>query len=236
MEYLLIKRQPGTLFDATVVSITVTEGGITSRCNGLPYTIIEVVQVLAWIGSALRESTSPERIGYAVTCLQIQQVTDDEKDYTVQVQLCFREEDIEEAEYQALGNSCWQKVLRNPVIAKGFPIPSRSPTLTGVETSLKVMASLVDASRLAIFDRMVILKGFNAAITLTDHVESFYMWHAIVHDDGRRVAYSDLRSRHEGTLIAPQELPGALQSRNILAWTPKVANNIGKGFPLIESG
>jgi hypothetical protein len=218
-----------SLFDSTKVSFQSIEGTVHVECAGLYYSIVEVVEVLAWVGVALREASDPSGVRYSIAHIDVDRNTSSQNS-GVRFQLSFDEAPLEPED--SIGNGfCWQSLLRNPVIAKGFPVPARTNAMpSGLEIPVEAMGLLVGAPRLTIFDNRAVLKGFNAAIVATKHHQSFTCWHFIFNDVGERLSYSDSRIMKCVPLNLSNAAPEILASRHILGWIPTVSYNIGMLF------
>lgn len=140
----------------------------------------------------------------------------------------FYQVPLSENESLPAQGSCWQAVIGNPVIARGFPVPRRATPTDGIEVSVDIMGALIDADYMSVFDGIVLLKGFNAAIALVNQSESFLIWHSVVNGSGDRLSYCDLRVLESPAVIAPSEVSSIKKCRHILGWIPKVSYNIGK--------
>jgi hypothetical protein len=91
-----------------------------------------------------------------------------------------------------------------------------------------VMGVLIGASRLVAFDGSVLLKGFNAAISLTSLAyEPFAIWHLILNQDGSRIPYTDSRLRELSPQFNASDVSKIETSRHVLGWIPKASYNFG---------
>jgi len=225
---------PGTpvtrsLFDGLQLTLQLEGGGVRTECVGLFDSIVEVAEVLAWAGAALRESSTPGKIMHSVAGLRVDEKAA-QQDLSVQLLLNFTEEELPTADVLGAGiGGCWlHGFLNNPVIAKGFPIPLRPDEAPGLEIPLQAMALLVDAPQLTVFNNRALLKGFNAAVVPTVYADHFIRWHFIVNEDGSRLRYGD-EQISESPHVAPSEVTVRIQkARHILGWATKAAYNIGK--------
>lgn len=179
-----------TLFDSTQMSFwVVDENGTWVECSGLFYSLVEIIEVLAWIGAALREATDPSQVMQCLPCLM------PNEDYivrdlpSVHLRLGFSVQPLLDYDslHEHLG-TCWLPLLRNPVITTGFPIPHRIQG-PGLEISLKAMALQVNAPSLTFFNEKAVFKGFNAAIVATRYHDHVFQRHLILRES--RLPYSD---------------------------------------------
>ncbi|GAB1313732.1 hypothetical protein MFIFM68171_03942 [Madurella fahalii] len=247
-----------SLFDGTDIAIQILERGLIKvDCNGLFDSLTETIEILAWLGSALRESSHPESINNSLPRLELTRRTYPEKQPPC-FKLYFVEEDVIEEfltkeffqhkvddkepprgwnkNILPQGN-CWQNLLRNPAVSKGFPVPIRPTGIEGLEISLDAMILLVNAPGLTIFNHRAVLKGYNAALILSDGSQDSVMrWHFICNEDESRLVHSDPRILSSFPMDGPDALERIRAARHILGWTPSVLYNIGSPFANYDIG
>jgi len=216
--------------DKTTLRISCIGGALQVECFGLPYTIIEVAQCLAWIGASMRASLDPNSTQYCDSRPSLDCTSSGSSEQHPTLTIDFYQVPLNDSEMLPAHGSCWQALVGNPVIARGFPIPQRATPTDGIEVSVDVMGALVDADYISIFDGIVLLKGFNAAVTLVDQSELFLIWHSIVNESGDRLSYCDPEVLKSPAVISPSEVSSIKKCRHILGWIPKVSYNVGK-FP-----
>ncbi|KAK1974614.1 hypothetical protein LZ30DRAFT_827350 [Colletotrichum cereale] len=158
-----------SLYDGTVISYRLTGTSPTISCVGMMDSIIDVAEVLAWLGSALREAGPKDKMTYItpqISCASTigESTADPEPLHTTHLVLRFEEEDTEYREMEVANGLCWLGLFENPVIAKGFPVLRCGHEFDGLTIPLSVMAYLADASKLTLFNSQVLLKGFNVAL------------------------------------------------------------------------
>ena len=142
------------LFDGLTLALQLADATVQVHCDGLLDSILEVVEILAWLGAALREASSGNRVTYSVADVRINEKAA-EVDHT-QLSLTFTEEEIPSAAMLATTDGgCWlHGMFKNPVIVKGFPIPTRQDWgIAGIEVPLAIMAPLVHTAQLTLFSR-----------------------------------------------------------------------------------
>ncbi|GJC82939.1 hypothetical protein ColLi_05777 [Colletotrichum liriopes] len=204
----------------------------TISCVGLVDSIIDIAEVLAWLGSALREARSKEKITYItphISCASRtgKSTAKPDPSHKTRFVLTFEEEDTENWETKAVNGLCWRDLLGNPVVAKGFPVLRRSHDFDGLEIPLSVMAYLVDTSRLTLFNNQILLKGFNAALVPSSRSGDIMAWHFVINKDGERLPYYDDRisdCRMQDESVSMWNIHG---SRHIVGWTSEASCNIG---------
>lgn len=188
---------------------------------GSTYSVIEVGELLAWLGSALQLSPYPDQIAYC-------------RPRVSQFQTIRRSHGKEEPQYAAEGSAeieftidkkgqspsisgeCWHGLFRNCVVVEGYPI-SRRPeegAINGLEIPLGMMASLAQAKYVNNFLGVPILKGFSAMLVPTDVNDEIVSWHLVHNKNGDRISYLD-----SGVTPARGLMAGRLsQTRHILGW------------------
>ncbi|KAK0622345.1 hypothetical protein B0T14DRAFT_601131 [Immersiella caudata] len=213
-----------TVMEALVEVAGLDTGWVCAECTGLFDSIVEVAEVLAWTGSALRESSTARKVMHSVAGLRVDEKTA-RQDSSMQFLLTFTEEELPTAD---VPGDCWlHGFLNNPVIAKGFPISKRPEDAPGLEIPLQAMALLVDALQLTVFNSRALLKGFNTAVVPTDYAGRFIKWHFILNDDGKRLPYSDKRISESPQIGILEAMTRIQHGRHILGWATHAAYNIG---------
>lgn len=224
------------LSDGTEIRIGSNGHALNIKCTGFPGTIMEVFEVLAWAGAALRQASIPSGVEYAVPDLEyLEDVSDADEIHSFR--LTYHAESFPQVE-STTDWRCWHHIFMNPVIAKGFPVLYRlrqewiGEIVSGLELSLEGMAALIGAPKLTIFQQKAIFKGFNAAISPIADDGDYIKWHFYINIDGSRMAYSDPRLHPNDEEYPVQLTWDELKTRrHLLGWTPKVSHNIGRHLP-----
>jgi hypothetical protein len=140
-------------------------------------------------------------------------------------------EDLESSKHcsQIPNGSCWQKLFRNPVIVKGYPLLARNHNEKGLEISLDVMASLGNATRAAVFNGTLLVKGFSTIFVPTAYAETSVTWHFLFNEDQTRMPYSEA-SRQCPNRISAEVINTTFveKARHFLGWASEVAVYTGK--------
>lgn len=79
------------------------------------------------------------------------------------------------------------------MVVEGYLIPCRSRAGSGLEVSIDVMASLVNANHLVDFCRRTFLKGFSSMLAVTEVIGSTVFWHLFYNGDRAYISYEDAR-------------------------------------------
>ena len=209
--------------------------------------VVEVAEQLAWLGAAL--ATSPFERGIAICTPRISwtsslnssgtnegghgsgnQVENPITEARFDLSFHFDQLDATDSNGQ-----CWQKLFLNPVLVRGYPINRRPIGVKGLELSLDVMATLLQASRVTRFGATPFIKGFSALAVLTQKAKDVILWHLVVNEDiNERISYNDSRIPRSQNIEQVEDV--ALQnSRHILGWCSHVKSLTGKIFLLIRS-
>ncbi|KAB5554733.1 hypothetical protein GE09DRAFT_1059012 [Coniochaeta sp. 2T2.1] len=112
-------------------------------------------------------------------------------------------------------------MFRNPVIVKGYPIPRRAKSQTGLEMSLDSVATMTNAKRLVEFCGKTIIKGFSTMLVASAVVEDIVFWHHFFNPDGRFISYSDKAMSQSGTHCSVS-FDVVEKSRHIVGWCEEV--------------
>lgn len=129
---------------------------------------------------------------------------------------------------EKLTGACWYHLFRNPIIAKGYPIPARESGERGLEISISIMAVLGNASWAIRFDRTLFLKGFSSLFAPMKRIGSSILWHFMTHADGKRMSYNEGLSLGPITDIFDPSLLEA--GRHFVGWTPSANIFTGKSI------
>lgn len=84
----------------------------------------------------------------------------------------------------SLDGQCWFNMVKNPVIASGYPIPKPKredvSTQQGLEVSLGLMAALSRADWVTNFGSKLLLKGSISALVPIAEVGVSIVWHFLI--------------------------------------------------------
>lgn len=128
-------------------------------------------------------------------------------------------------------------MFRNPVVATGFPIRSRNPSITencGMEMSLGLVALLTNCRQVVPFAGTTFLKGFAAMLAAVKIVGDTVLWHLCYNPQGGYISYEDPRVDRSGVGVDAPQIPLQVirHKRHIIGWTDRVENLAGKlSFP-----
>jgi hypothetical protein len=198
--------------------------------------IADVGEQLAWMGSSLR--FFPAHPGPVLCIAEAQQVHARKAHSTTNApafvelffRIQFRAEIPEDQQHSSPTNGkCWHDLFLNPVIAMGFPIPSRDEVHTGLEIPLYTMATLAQAKRVTMFDGKLYTKGFSTVLFPTKRHGDTILWHLLYNNKGERLTYNDFRIDQLRDSTVDGITMNELQcSRHILGWTSSAEIVVGK--------
>jgi hypothetical protein len=213
------------MFDGTIIRLVLNDHSVTINATGTEYSLVELGEQLAWLGSALQSSPSEEKMAYSTANIKTLNSSP-----TPHFCLDFLTEGPKVDEFgQFINGNCWQPLFKNPVIVKGYPILARDHGERGLEIPLNMMASLGDASRTTVFDRSLVIKGFCTLFVPTKRIKNSVLWHFLFNQDGSRISYSDARTRCPG-LVSIETLDASClgSARHFLGWASSVVMRAGK--------
>ncbi|KAJ5650608.1 uncharacterized protein N7484_004331 [Penicillium longicatenatum] len=191
-----------------------TKTSIIVLVNALPSWIIEIGEVLSWMGSALKTSPHSDRLVFCkpsvINARRGPSVGLILSDFTCTIQFTTH---MAPGDSQ-LNGQCWHGLFKNPVVAEGFPIARRPSLKIGLEIPLAMMAILAGTSHAHTFGKSVFLKGFSTMLVPTESDGNFVLWHLISSKDGSRISYNDGVELGNGKT----QLLDLKSSRHILGW------------------
>lgn len=192
--------------------------------GGVARTIAEVGEQFAWLGSALRASTRRHGLQYSIPLLRQQIVAPLQTQSYV---LEFSTVDAESA--QVSDGQCWHDLFVNPVIVKGFPIPSRHDPNTGVEMPLDMMASLIGSGKIDRFHGKAMIKGFSAILIPMKRSSDVLIWHLVANKEGGHISYTN--DAILGAIDVKDEDLTSL--RHVVGWCSRALFFAGKDCPTL---
>jgi hypothetical protein len=179
--------------------------------------ISSAAEILIWLSTSCRASTETNQ---TQACrMRLGKGVESWADLTFATEL----EIVENIEIDhSLNATCWHGMFRNPVIAHNYPTPHRMPQEVGLELSLDLMLSLARTFWAAIYDGVLLLKGFNTLLTPTLKIGDSVIWHLTVDRSGDRLSYnagvgsSCLHSIGEAIFDGARHFVGWTTSANLL--------------------
>ncbi|KAK0938256.1 hypothetical protein LTR29_010131 [Friedmanniomyces endolithicus] len=202
-----------------------------------PVVIIEVVEVLAWLGAACRASPNAEHPMYCSPVVE-------EGHTAARFRIIFNTRKIGSGSGSSEGgpaegrasndgvpvlipatalpepadhSHCWTWLVRNPVVVEGYPVSRRAHGEKGLEIDLGLMAELAKASRVVTFDDLLILNGLCSMLVAVAEAAGSVIWHYILGSVGRPVSLNQAREHcKQAALVNASALP---RSRHFVGLT-----------------
>lgn len=147
---LILRKVP----DRTMISASIIRSKFIVQVYGVSVSIVEIGELFAWLGAALRTSPRHEGLMYCTPIIRtIVQDTTSLPNIELppsSIHVIYEIEYITEILPQTLpaaNGQCWHDIFKNPVIVRGYPIPRRLEWNTGLEISLNIMAGLAQTQR-----------------------------------------------------------------------------------------
>ena len=197
-----------------------TEGTKTTvDATGSLVSLSDIFEVMVWLGTACRASPYDSSIALCEPLVETQSSPN----------LCFAIQfDLRQmpTENDIAGSApCWPAMFRNPVIAYGYPVPSRQSNETGLEASPELMVALAQTPLRVCYRGHLLLKGFNSMLAPTKRTNNSVQWHFIVNEDGERLSFNE--GLKHSKLASPNDafFPGA---RHFVGWSDSVEVTLGK--------
>jgi len=203
--------------------------------HGDPYTIPEFIEQIAWLAAALRISPpqeTPVIMSPRITTLSVEASTGIYPNrITISSRLTFEIQDSEPPAVSVKG-TCWTKLFTNPVIVSGYPILRKPTPAAGLEASLGIMTSLLQARQVVLLENRIIMKGFDTLLVATEFIMdgNLIMWHAYNSSKpGKRISYFD--PRIEEITSKERDLPllrSLKNCRHVIGWCSEATDFCGK--------
>ena len=211
--------------DKTHITLEINDETVSATVKGTEPAIAEIGQQLAWLGAALRSSSSENRMAYSTPKIIFSSGIS-----AVMFRITFQVTEIEPAYHGRQRNgSCWRSLFRNPIIVEGYPILARENEEKGLEIPLNIMSGLGQASRVTNFDGGLLIKGYSTMFCPTQRIKDSVLWHYMFNHDASRISYlsaDTLCGRR--TPIHEVDVGCLKHSRNFLGWSSSVEVHTGE--------
>ncbi|GJC88609.1 hypothetical protein ColLi_11447 [Colletotrichum liriopes] len=191
-----VNRHTATLPNKAIVEVGYVDGGVRIAISGSAYYIAEVVEQIAWLGSALRSSPLDQGIVYCQASLTDFRLNAANcptsvciREYTINFDISTSKDD----ENTTVAADCWHNLFRNPVVVSGYPILRRPKPDSGLDIPLGIMAPLVNSNTLVDFNGRTFVKGFSAMLAAAEVVGGYVFWHLLFNKNGEYISYADSR-------------------------------------------
>jgi hypothetical protein len=142
--------------DSLLLRISIYADCTTIDTVGDPLFLAETAEIMVWLSTACRASAAHDEI--QVGRMDLQQVKDYRNNVSFVGELTL--EDVTASGDEGVSPAtCWHGMFRNPVIAHGYPIPSRSPQEQGLELSIDLMLTMAQAFYGVIYCGVLMLRA-----------------------------------------------------------------------------
>jgi hypothetical protein len=177
------------------------------RLRGDVQALFESSTFLVWLSTAIRAAPL-DQIAYCTPELQ--------RTGTASCRVTYN------YEYPSFRPSarCWYGMVRNPVIANGYPVTPRSTEERGLEIPFSMMTVLAQTPYLTLFEGATILKGFTTILSLINQAGTLFTWHFLINRDRKRMPYTAGLEVTETHLNVKESDMQA--GRHFVGWSPCV--------------
>jgi hypothetical protein len=175
--------------------------------------LADLGEQLAWLGAACQASKHEYTIQYMVPEI----VT--KKSSVLSFEINFQPKELLPEEQIGKG-TCWHRLVRNPVIASGFPILARNYDEKGLEIPVDMMAALVGENKATVFGDQLLIKGFSAMFVPTKQTPESILWHFLFRaSEDERISYLAAKTEClERATIDTVDYQSLTTRRTFLGW------------------
>lgn len=208
------------------------------RLAGPLLTITQVAEALVWLGAVCRISPSPDSIAHCRPTISLRDQHCHIR-YSADVLPESVEDDMpeEDGDSDVQRASCWRKMLRNPTVAQGYPIPLRRQNERGLGIGLNALSVISCAPLLTRFDGKLLMKGAVSMLVPVVQTAGSIVWHFILATRGTGKArewlpYSAIDSCEAIIVHEDEEV---LKCRHFVGWTTQAQHRAGRLFLSLTS-
>ena len=189
-------RNSRTLSDGTKVMASRDEWRFKVKVTGTKDSIVQIGEQVAWLGTALRSSPNDLGISFCVPFISKTFISDGPSHPTGTLSvptsgylINFTIDALAKRSEAQENGRCWYNIFRNPIVVRGFPIPRRLESASGLEIPLEMMAALIETNRINQFRDTLYLKGFSSMLVAVAQTTNFILWHFYCDNGGGRISY-----------------------------------------------
>lgn len=207
------------------------------EATGPAYELVECVQQLLWLATALQTPTSDS--GASLNSISMEGEffakrlpVENRGGENIGTLLCgakYSSTFFSQQEATTVLGHCWLPLFRHSVIVEGYPIPCRPTKEPGLEITLGMMASLACADRITPFCGTLLLKGFSTLLYAKAVLGDFVLWHLVFNEDGSQISFADGRvepyESPDMSLLTPDNV---FEARHIVGWARELTNKTGQ--------
>lgn len=180
--------------------------------SGDPASMLEAAEACVWLATACRENEENTSVAYCSA-----QLTDGEPYLRMTPNL----EQAAALEDDTSG-LCWMKMVSNPVIAHGYPVPIREhpDRQEGLETCAGLMTELSQANWATSYNGFPLLKGVVSALIPRYQVDTSVMWHFYLEQSKSRLSFNDALPAHDRAHAIEVDMDSLCEHRHFIGiWT-----------------
>ncbi|KXJ91144.1 hypothetical protein Micbo1qcDRAFT_108023, partial [Microdochium bolleyi] len=203
------------------ISMALRDGTLIGTGCGTRAFVQSFSEQFVWLVAALQTSPDADKICFFAPSLSgptiIPSAARSEQQADVAAALSYKvliQPEPYSQELELETGRCWQSLFQNASVVKGYPIPRRSTPDYGLEISLSLMATLVEAQFLNVFRGTPMIKGFSTLLFPTKQTLDATIWHLTYNQDGSHISFVDGLSCYTPAI----DIEAARQGRHILGW------------------
>lgn len=227
----------GVLPDRTELDVRIDDEAFIVHATGPSDSVVEVGQQFAWLGAALRSSTSRNGIAQCTpfvssAALKTLETQSSGLEPIIPELICGIGFDIQPPDVEGTDapGKCWHNMFRNPVMVVGFPIPFKpeSDLRLGLEMPLNMISVLAGSERVHEFDGKVFIKGYSTMVVATKIVGDLVIWHYFYNAERKKISHLDhtLDDELNGT-VGLSQLENA---RHVVGWCSQCKSYAGEYY------
>jgi tetratricopeptide (TPR) repeat protein len=207
--------------------VKIQDGVTVISVSGRPQSKLEIAEAFVWLATACRENEG-EGDRLAICSPQL-----DERSLEMKTKY-----EIPSATSLSDDGVCWLGMVRNPVLAYGYPIPSRDdkPHQKGLEASTGVLVALSCANWGTMYQGKFLFKGLRSALVPVWESPASVAWHFLATEDPDcAMTYHRahaVRTSVSASSVDMAEMFGTQRRRHFVGtWTPSAYVVAGSGCP-----
>ena len=182
--------------------------------------IVELGEVLSWLGAACRNAQSKDAVQHCTPSLSAYP-----SKYSNLCRIRYSFADLEADDGLANDSQGWRQIFRNPTIARGYPIAKSENNEPGLEMPLELAADLGQALYATTFKGILLLKGVCSALVPTKKTDNSVIWHYVLDHNLAYLAYNQALEIWDKTSSIDSACLKTL--RHYVGWTKQSESPVG---------
>ena len=165
------------------LEVALRSPGIQVWVSGPASYTLEIAEALVWLSTACRNNGVSEQTALCIPRL----LTKTHKAGNTMLYMTPTYERVDASQA-----SCWLGMVRNPVIAQGYPVPRRDEINPekGLEAALDILVALSHADWATSFGPSFVIKGALSALVPVLKIGSSLVWHFLLNAGRSRMTYN----------------------------------------------